>query len=279
VWSYHDTMKLPFRRHEKVSRGQAMVEFAIILPLLALLLVMAIDFGRVFFGAVALQNAARIGADFAASHADAWDSETGGEDENDRDRYRASILSDLQALNCTLEDPVPPDPVFDTDVDGDGDFYTDGDIARVELACDFGLLTPLAEAALGGPVSLRTRADFAITRTINANLPEVVNPPPPLCDPPVASFTTVPAPASGGRVQVASGGTVAFTDTSTTAPSCAIEEWLWEFGDGAESNQPNVDHVFVYGGSGGNTNYLVRLTVTSDGGSDTETIIVRVPRP
>ena len=37
------------------------------LPILALLLVMAVDFGRVFFGWVALQNAARIGADYAAS--------------------------------------------------------------------------------------------------------------------------------------------------------------------------------------------------------------------
>ena len=50
-----------------------MVESALVLPILALLLVMAIDFGRVFFGWVALQNAARIGADFAAQTPDAWD--------------------------------------------------------------------------------------------------------------------------------------------------------------------------------------------------------------
>lgn len=273
-------MKLPLRRRRgTASRGQALVELAIVLPLLVLLLVMAIDFGRVFFGWVALHNAARIGADFAASHADAWDSETGGEDANDRDRYRANILSDLQALNCALPDPDPPDPAFDTDLDGDGNYFSDGDLARVELECDFALLTPLAETALGGPITLHTRADFAINQTLNPNPPEVVNPPPPLCDPPVAAFTTVPAPASGGRVEVASGGTVTFTDTSTTAPECAIDEWLWEFGDGAESDQQNTDHIFVYGGSGGNTNYLVTLTVTTRGGSDTQTIVVRVPRP
>ena len=33
-----------------------MVEFALIMPLLVLLLVMAIDFGRVFFGWVALDD-------------------------------------------------------------------------------------------------------------------------------------------------------------------------------------------------------------------------------
>ena len=50
------------RREKPVSRGQAMVEFALVLPLLALLLVVAIDFGRVFFGWVSLTNAARVGA-------------------------------------------------------------------------------------------------------------------------------------------------------------------------------------------------------------------------
>ena len=49
-----------------------MVEFAIVLPILALLLVMAVDFGRVFFGWVSITNAARIGADYAAQHPDAW---------------------------------------------------------------------------------------------------------------------------------------------------------------------------------------------------------------
>ena len=50
-------MKLPFRRHRKISRGQALVEFAFILPILVLLLLLAVDFGRVFFGWVALNNA------------------------------------------------------------------------------------------------------------------------------------------------------------------------------------------------------------------------------
>ena len=58
---------LPFHRGSRPRRrGQAMVEFALVLPLLVLLLVMAIDFGRVFFGWVALQNATRIAADYAA---------------------------------------------------------------------------------------------------------------------------------------------------------------------------------------------------------------------
>ena len=60
-------MKLPLSSPARAQpRGQALVEFALILPLLVLLLLLAIDFGRVFFGWVALNNAARIAANEAA---------------------------------------------------------------------------------------------------------------------------------------------------------------------------------------------------------------------
>lgn len=45
-------------RHRRVSRGQALVETALILPILILLLLMAIDFGRVYFTSIDLRNAA-----------------------------------------------------------------------------------------------------------------------------------------------------------------------------------------------------------------------------
>src|SRR5918992_2943310 len=93
------------------DRGQAMVEFAIVLPVLALLLVMAVDFGRVFFGWVALQNAARIAADTASQRADAWPTAEGKEEIDWRDDYETFITQDLQAANCTYPTPHP-DPVF-----------------------------------------------------------------------------------------------------------------------------------------------------------------------
>jgi hypothetical protein len=171
-------MKLPFRRHRTVSRGQALVEFAIILPLLMLLLVMAIDGGRVFFGWVALQNASRIGADYAAAHADAWKGTPDQTQQDQRDRYELLIRQDLQSLGCQ-DTTVIPEPNFDPDGDGISDF-DDGALVRVDLACAFGLLTPLAEAALGGPVTLHASADFAVNRTINTGLPPASDPPPPL---------------------------------------------------------------------------------------------------
>lgn len=54
------------RRRE---RGQAVVEFALILPLMILLVLIAIDFGRLFYTYVGMTNAAREGAAYGSQHA------------------------------------------------------------------------------------------------------------------------------------------------------------------------------------------------------------------
>jgi Flp pilus assembly protein TadG len=48
------------------ERGQAVVEFALIVPLLVLLTMGMVDFGRVFYSYEALANAAREGARYCA---------------------------------------------------------------------------------------------------------------------------------------------------------------------------------------------------------------------
>ena len=50
------------------SRGQALVEFAIVLPVFLLLLVAAVDVGRVFFTYIDANNAAREGAAYGAAN-------------------------------------------------------------------------------------------------------------------------------------------------------------------------------------------------------------------
>jgi beta-lactam-binding protein with PASTA domain len=156
-------MKLPWRHHE-VSRGQALVEFAVILPILALLLVMAIDFGRVFYGYVALNNAARIAANSAALNPTTWD---GSGTTVAKDDYRAEVLRDLQSVNCS---PVGggswttakiPDPVF-TSITGTANAYELGDRVTVTLDCAFSFITPLAGNILGNPFLFHTKADFAV---------------------------------------------------------------------------------------------------------------------
>jgi PKD repeat protein len=52
------------------------------------------------------------------------------------------------------------------------------------------------------------------------------------------------------------GQKVQFTDQSTPAPGCTIEEWLWNFGDGSTSTVQNPSHVYNREG-----NFTVTLTV------------------
>src|SRR4026209_2451830 len=116
------------------SRGQALVETALLLPILLILLLGAIDFGRLFFGFTNLHQAVRIGANYAASHADMTAAE--------QLRYEELINGDLAELNCALDAPILP-PTYTT---SDGVPVADpvvGDFASVTLGCDFSPITPL----------------------------------------------------------------------------------------------------------------------------------------
>ena len=173
-----------------------MVEFALILPLLALLLVMAVDFGRVFFGWVALQNATRIAADTASQRANAWPSADGNLEIEWRDDYETFITQDLTAANCDFPTPHP-DPVFtnanagEPDDNGDHDF---GDLVTVRLECEFSTDHaacrghPRRAGADGGRVHVRHQRPRGRRRARSAA------PPPEPCVVPVATMDTVPRP-------------------------------------------------------------------------------------
>src|SRR6478752_572513 len=79
------------------SRGQSLVEFAMVLPILLFLTLIALDFGRVYLGYINLQNMARIAANYAANNPDAWGSPA---DASVQTRYENQILQDASASNC-----------------------------------------------------------------------------------------------------------------------------------------------------------------------------------
>ena len=194
---------LPAWRNPRArSRGQAMVEFALVLPLLALLLVMAIDFGRVFFGWVALQNATRIAADYASERADAWPANNPLELQA-QGIYRDVVENDLQAINCEppgggdWQTADVPDPTFPDGKDV-------GDPTVVHLECTFALITPLAELIVGGPVALDAEATFAIHEGATLGLPTPTptptpSPTPAITPSPAPTNCTVPATVLGSR--------------------------------------------------------------------------------
>ena len=60
-------MKKAFFKNEE---GQALVEFALVLPLLILILCGIVDFGWIYYNQITLNNAAREGARYAVIHYD-----------------------------------------------------------------------------------------------------------------------------------------------------------------------------------------------------------------
>jgi hypothetical protein len=288
-------MKLPMvRRWRRVSRGQALVEMAIILPVLLLLLVMALDLGRVFFGWVGLQNAARIGANYAAIHPDAWSAPDNPVKLLARSQFANQMIADAQALNCdqdtngdgTFDEDDLPLPVF-TNVVGSASPYELGDHASITLECEFGLITPLANGIFGGGVHIDAKAVFPVRGGTIANIPT----PGALTSP---SPTPTPFPSSSGSASASASAsataspstsclapianfvgnptvgnrplTVQFTDTSI-AQGCPITSWSWDFQDDGTVDSTVQNPSWTYTAKG---KYKVRLTVTSAAGSDSK---------
>jgi len=55
-----------FSRLRRSERGGAMIELAVVMPVLILMCVGVMDYGRVFFTSIAVSNAARAGAEYGA---------------------------------------------------------------------------------------------------------------------------------------------------------------------------------------------------------------------
>lgn len=149
-----------------------MVEFALVIPVLVLLLLLAVDFGRVFFGWVGLQNVARIAANYAAQYPEA---DYGDPTDSKRITYNEQVADDSAAINCELPDPIPA-PTFPNGTDP-------GDDAVVELECSFSLLTPFIGGITGNPIELNATSIFPIRAGVvgSPGGPPPGPPPPPTC--------------------------------------------------------------------------------------------------
>jgi Flp pilus assembly protein TadG len=231
------------------SEGQSLVELAIILPILLLLGLIAVDFGRIYLGWVNLQNMTRIAANFAANNPEAWLTNT-TKNLTIRDQYRNQILEDAQATNCALNPAAPPPPVF-TDSDGDGNKNGIGDKVEVALTCRFSVITPVISSIIGGQVNVSATSIFpvksAITETSSGG----------------GGGCLAPSPAINANPQTGAAPlTVDFTDSSGGG---AGTSWLWDFGD-TQSSTLRDPHNHIYTAAG---NYTVTLSVTNTCGTFT----------
>jgi Flp pilus assembly protein TadG len=134
------------------SRGQSLVELALLLPVLLLIVMFALDFGRAFYSWVTITNATRVGANYAASHPD---------DTYPNADYTAFVQN--EALNGTC--PVLVNTYNPTFIDGPdaGTSNRDlGDSVRVSVSCDLRILTPIVGSIVGSAATMSASSTFPI---------------------------------------------------------------------------------------------------------------------
>jgi PKD repeat protein len=224
------------------SRGQSMVEFALVLPILFVLLLIAVDFGRVYLGYINVQNMARIAANEAATNPDGWFNA----DATVQASYRQQILEDARAINCDL--PMSggtlgsaADPTFSG--------WNVGDTATVSITCDFGVITPVISNIVGGTVTVGGAATFPVRTGMIANGGATGGG----IDAPAVDFfadkTSIPE-GTAAQFHYSGGGG---TPTSI----------FWDFGDGNTGTGEDPLHTYAAAGA-----YDVTVTATNSAGSD-----------
>ena len=252
----------PTRRRHDRTRGQSLVEFALVVPILLFLTVIALDFGRIYLGWVNLQSMTRIAANFAANNPDAWTSPIDAKKTEIQTQYQNQIRNDAVATNCRLPvvsgKPTAPAPVFTG--------TTIGATVTVGMSCTFDVITPGVSNILGGQITVSSEASFPVS----TGMTEVGSDPPPEGTAPNAAFmgNLVQAP---NTLSGTAPFTVSFRDTSGGNPTF----WTWVFNDaGATSNLQDVTHTFANPGS-----YIVELTAENVLGSSTASMTVTVTAP
>lgn len=126
--------------------GAAVVEMAVVTPVLLLLAFGCTDFGRVFHAYAVVSNAARCGAEYGALHN--FTSYTRGSWEA---AVRSAVESDMQGLQGYQ--PQQLDVAITTTTDADGLF-------RVAVQVTYPFQTVIAWPGLPSPVSLSHRLEM-----------------------------------------------------------------------------------------------------------------------
>jgi Flp pilus assembly protein TadG len=259
------------------SRGQALVEFALILPIFLLLGLAAIDLGRIFYSEITVTNAARAGAVEASYHPTSFSSGGACSDSN---RIMCAATRESSGSFVTVgtgDVAVACSPSCATGA-------SPANNVTVTVTGHFTLVTPLIAFFTGG--TNITLQSVAVADIVTLPTPVGVTPTPtptatptstptatPVGETPAPTATATPTPVpcptpfvSFSYSQQNKTKPVDFTSTSTpTSGPCAISFWRWNFGDGNTDTEsvPSISHD--YGVSG--TTFNVTLTVTYPDGT------------
>jgi len=117
-----------------------LIELALILPVLMLILMGIVDFGRAFNAYIIITNAAREGARYGAMHP----ADEGG--------IRDRVINEAAGSGISIE-------ADDVEVEFPNGTSEPGNPIRVTVTCDFSLITPFL---LGGSTTIRSSAEMVI---------------------------------------------------------------------------------------------------------------------
>ena len=244
------------------------MEFAIVLPVFLLLLVAAVDVGRVFFTYIDANNAAREGAAYGAANP----ALTSG--------IQTAVFQEANVQSQAGQSPQSGIRVTAVCHDASGNLLGScsaapggsgtGNTITVTVSEPFTFYTPLANNLLPN-LTLSASATAAVVGLA----PGGGGTPPTQCaQTPTASFT------------VSASGMTASVDASASAPTtgnCAIATYEWNFGvvsDCSVTGAPGCDLVGVtqsYTYTSAST-YIITLTVQNPNGTATATQTVTVPK-
>jgi Flp pilus assembly protein TadG len=135
--------------------GQSLAEFALVLPVLLLIVLLGLDLGRAFFSWVTLNNAARVAANYAGLNPDASFAAASA--------YDTLVRSDASNAACVVAAGAPPQPVFtDSALDANATTKDLGDDVTVTISCPFRVITPLVGGIIGNPLTISASSRFTV---------------------------------------------------------------------------------------------------------------------
>jgi Flp pilus assembly protein TadG len=242
------------------SRGQALVEFALVVPVMIVLVLGGVDAGRLFFSWIEISNAAREGAAYAGGNP----TDTTGisshvtREANSQGQPGEGTIS----VATTCADTSKTTIACSSAAGGNGT----GNTVTVSVTRPFNFVTPVLSQILGSSVTIGGSATSAV-------------------------YGYQPNDGSGGQDTCDKPDTPSFTvqitdhtvavDASASTPNsgrCAIASYAWDWGDGVDNYPPPVGKQtsYTYGADG---TYTITLTVSNPGGSKSTTVTVTVPPP
>jgi PKD repeat protein/Flp pilus assembly protein TadG len=241
------------------STGQSLVEFGLLLPVLLMIVLVAVDFGRIYFTTIQLANAVREAANYGAQYPDQTTGMLAKANLERNVQSQGGQQNTLTTSNMTVSCKTAAGSSMSCS-DAPGGTGA-GNTLSVTLTEPFTFITPLVNNLFGG-LNITSTA----TATVIGYAPDASTSNPNGCDPPSTPVLTLTA--TGLAVVIDPAGSL--PDSGV----CAISGYNYDFGDGQTGVGGTVptNHTFASAGS-----YTITLTVTNQGGEASVSKAITVP--